>query len=242
LQVDLNALGITELNGFPPNFQTIPPVPELFFNDERMTLARWPNEGWVTIAKIIDAGSCPRHGDGGDTVFGNVFFRCGEPGKGPFGAVFSHGGHDNLAENNIFIECKRALGSAPWNDERWKQVVGGGMDCHWQTRLLEEVDITKPPYTTRYPALVGFMEFKPGQPRVNRAVRNVFVRCAEVSSGNWQVPTEENWSTDSDPGFIDEAGGDYKLKPDSEIFEKLPGFQPIPFDKIGLVKDELRPE
>ena len=44
---------------FPISFRGAPAVPELFFNDQRMTLARWPNEGWATIAKIIDSGSDP---------------------------------------------------------------------------------------------------------------------------------------------------------------------------------------
>ena len=180
-------------------------------------------------------------GDGGDTVFGNVFFRCGDPGRGSFGTVFSHGGHDNVAENNIFIECKRALGSAPWDDRRWERAIEGGEGCEWQNRLLKEVDITKPPYTTRYPSLVGFMNPQPGQPRINRAVRNLIVRCADVRSGNWRVKPDENWVTDRNPGFADAAKGDFRLRPDAEVFARLPGFKPIPFEKIGLYVDELRP-
>lgn len=34
--------------------------------------------------------------------------------------------------------------------------------------------------------------------------------------------------------------GDFNLKPDSIILRKLPNFKPIPFDKIGLYKDEWR--
>ncbi|MEN6546490.1 MAG: right-handed parallel beta-helix repeat-containing protein [Armatimonadia bacterium] len=177
-------------------------------------------------------------GDGGDFVIGNVFFRCGDPGKGSFGTVFSHGGHDLLAENNIFVECKRSLGSAPWNDKRWKDYVNAEL---WQTRLLKDVDITKPPYTERYPALVGFMDPQPGAPRVSQARRNVICMGAAVSSGNWQVSPEENLITDKDPGFVDAAKGNFALRPDSEVFKKLPGFEPIPFEKMGLYKDELRP-
>ncbi|MEW6357595.1 MAG: right-handed parallel beta-helix repeat-containing protein [Planctomycetota bacterium] len=199
---------------------------------------------WHNIGSPMGHGNAAVYfddGDGGDTVFGNVFFRCGEPGRGSFGTVFSHGGHDNLAENNIFIECKRPLGSAPWNDKRWKQAVGGGMNCFWADKLLKEVDITKPPYTTRYPQLVGFMDPQPAEKRINRAVRNAIVMCADVSSGNWQVNPEENWITDRDPGFVNAAKGDFRLRPDSEVFKRLPGFQPIPFEKMGLYADELRP-
>jgi hypothetical protein len=196
---------------------------------------------WHDIGSPMGHGNAAVYfddGDGGDTVFGNIFFRCGEPGKGAFGTVFSHGGHDNTAENNIFIECKRAFGSVPWSDARWLATIEGGKNCFWQDKLLKEVDITKPPYTTHYPALVGFMDSNPGQPRVNRAVRNVFVRCASVSSGNWQVPDDENWSTDKDPGFVDAAKGNFQLKPDSEVFSRLGDFQPIPFEKMGLFKDD----
>lgn len=169
-------------------------------------------------------------GDGGELVLGNIFYKCGDPGKGSFGTVFSHGGHDNRAENNIFIECKRALGSAPWNDKRWKDFINAPL---WQERLLKEVDITKSPYTERYPALVGFMDPQPGAPRDNIAVRNLFVRCGEVKSNRW-VTNETDYVTSEDPGFVDMAGGDFRLKPDSVVFSLIPGFQPVPFEKMGL--------
>ncbi|MBI3922306.1 MAG: right-handed parallel beta-helix repeat-containing protein [Armatimonadetes bacterium] len=199
---------------------------------------------WHNIGSPMGHGNAAVYfddGDGGDTVFGNVFFRCGEPGRGSFGTVFSHGGHDNLAENNVFIECKRALGSSPWNDQRWREAVAGGMDCFWTDKLLKEVDITKPPYTTHYPELIGFMDPPRAGKRVNRAERNLIVMCSDVSSGNWQVRPEEDWVTDRDPGFVNAAKGDFRLRPDSAVFKRLPGFKAIPFEKIGLYRDELRP-
>ena len=191
---------------------------------------------WRDIGSPMGHGTAAVYfddGDGGDTVFGNIFLRCGHPGKGSFATVFSHGGHDNLAENNIFIDCKRALGSAPWNDKRWKEAVDGGRGCFWQKLLLEDVDITKPPYTTRYPDLVGFMDPQPGQPRANHSKNNLLVRCGQVSSGNWVIDPKEIWVTDEDPGFVDAANGNYQLRPDAEVFKRLPGFKAIPFDKIG---------
>ncbi len=191
---------------------------------------------WRDIGSPMGHGTAAVYfddGDGGDTVFGNIFLRCGHPGKGSFATVFSHGGHDNLAQNNIFIDCKRALGSAPWNDKRWKETVDGGRDCFWKKLLLEDVDITKPPYTTRYPALVGFMDPQPGQLRANRSKSNLLVRCGETSSGNWAIDPKEIWVTDEDPGFVDAANGNYQLRPDAKVFQRLPGFKAIPFDKIG---------
>jgi hypothetical protein len=179
-------------------------------------------------------------GDGGDIVFGNVFFRCGEPAQPPIAVVYSHGGYDLLAANNVFVECKRAFGSTPWDDKRWRRALDGGEDCNWNFLLRKDVDITKPPYTTHYPSLVGFLDFKPGQPRISRGVRNLIVRCGDVCAGNWQVSPQENWITKDDPGFVDAARGNFQLKSDAEVFRRLPDFKPIAFDKMGLYADGLR--
>jgi hypothetical protein len=196
---------------------------------------------WHNIGSPMGHGNAAIYfddGDGGDSVIGNLFFRCGEPGKGSFGTVFSHGGHDLVAENNIFLECKRALGSAPWSYGRWKGMINGKL---WQERLLNEVDITKPPYTTHYPALVGFMDPQPDEKRVSFARNNVIAMGSQVKSGNWQVDDDENWVTEQDPGFVNAGKGDFRLKPNAEVFRRLPGFKPIPFEKMGLYRDELRP-
>ena len=169
-------------------------------------------------------------GDCGETVCGNIFYRCGDPGKGSFGTVFSHGGHGNVAENNIFVECKRALGSAPWNDKRWQAFISAPL---WQERLLKDVDITRSPYVERYPHLAGFMDPQPGAARDNIALRNLFVNCGEVKSGRWAT-NETDVAVAGDPGFVNAAAGDFRLKPDSFVFARIPGFQPIPFEKIGL--------
>lgn len=61
-----------------------------------------------------------------------------------------------------------------------------------------------------------------------------------MKAGNWQVKPEENMVLDHDPGFVDATAGNFQLKPDAEVFARLPGFQPIPFQKMGLYADELR--
>ena len=77
------------------------------------------------------------------------------------------------------------------------------------------------------------MDPKPGAPRVSRAKNNVVVRAADLSSGNWTYVPNEILSTNDDPGFVDAANGNYALRDDSEVFKRLPGFKPIPFDQIG---------
>lgn len=195
---------------------------------------------WHSIGKPMGHGVAAIYfddGDVGETVFGNIFFRCGDPGRGSFGTVFSHGGHDITAENNVFIECKRPLGSAPWNFARWQAMIKSSL---WQTRLLKEVNITQPPYTTRYLDFKDFMNPTPEQKRVSHARRNLLLYCADTISGNWQFDSS-NLVTDTDPGFVDLNAGNFNFKPDAPIFKLIPGFQPIPCDKIGLYASPLRP-
>ena len=189
---------------------------------------------WHHIGSTRSHGSCAVYfddGAGGQTVFGNIFYRAA---GGSFGAVFSHGGHDNTVRNCIFIECPLALGSAPWNDKMWKEYLTGEL---WQEKLLKDVDITKPPYADRYPELKSFMEFA-GEPRRNHARANLIVNCRAVQTGNWDVT--DGLVTDSDPGFVNAAKLDFRLRNDSAAFAKMPGFEKIPFEQIGLQRDEFR--
>jgi hypothetical protein len=102
-------------------------------------------------------------GDGGDIVFGNIFLRCGEPGQWTvWHDLLSWGPRHGRREQHLH-RLQTALGSVPWDDQRWKATLDGGHDCEFPPKLLKEVDITRPPYTTRYPELIGFMDPKPGQ-------------------------------------------------------------------------------
>jgi hypothetical protein len=49
-----------------------------------------------------------------------------------------------------------------------------------------------------------------------------------------------NLTYDTDPGFVNMNQFDFRLKPDSRVFKDLPGFQPLPIDKMGLFVDEYR--
>lgn len=180
-----------------------------------------------SAAVYIDDGS------GGYLVYGNIFYRaCG----GNFGAVFYHGGHDNRIENCIFVDCKMAFAHSPWNDERWAKWLE---EPDTRRKLLTDVDITQPPYTERYPELLGFLE-PGGRPRVNYASRNLVVGCAALKRGN--IEEQDDFVTDTDPGFIDPEHLDFRPREGSVVFERIPGFEVIPFERIGPYVDEWRPQ
>ncbi|MBP8131663.1 MAG: right-handed parallel beta-helix repeat-containing protein [Candidatus Hydrogenedentes bacterium] len=192
---------------------------------ERGTILRY--NYWHDTGGPRSHGSCAVYfddGSGGQMVFGNVFQRAA---GGSFGAVFVHGGHDNRVINNVFLDCTRAIRQVPWNDGLWREWVHGDL---WRQRLLDEVDITQPPYVDRYPELKGFLDFN-GEPRVNYAERNVVVRCPAFLEGSWTE--SNNWITDSDPGFADMEANDFRFKPDAVVFQQIPGFEDIPFGAIG---------
>jgi len=85
--------------------------------------------------------------------------------------------------------------------------------------------------------LKDFMKFS-GEPRRNHASANLFVDCRAVQTGNWDVT--DSFATETDPGFVNPAELDFRLRDDSKVFEKIPGFERIPFERIGLQQDKLR--
>jgi hypothetical protein len=70
LQTDLHAQGITDIEGVQSGaaWAVSQPGLELFFQDRPMTLARWPNKGFVKIAGTLGIDPTDIRGTGGDKV------------------------------------------------------------------------------------------------------------------------------------------------------------------------------
>ena len=95
---------------------------------------------------------------------------------------------------------------------------------------LEAVDYRNPPYSLRYPELVGILEDEPAQPKGNVVERNLSV------GGKWMdlqgvepglVVERDNITEGSLDYFVDAAAMDFRLKEDCPAWEK--GFEEIPF-------------
>ena len=163
----------------------------------------------------------------GTLIYGNVFWRCAD---GNFGGVQIHGGKDNIVDNNLFVECNQAVSFSPWGRERWEQFLDKGL----ASSALKEVDVTSPPYSTRYPELAMLRE----NIDANHVWRNLAMQCGRLTRrGQGANDFIDNRVTNINPGFLNLATGDFRMEPSK------PGsgcFAPIPFDEIGLYRDSLR--
>jgi len=62
----------------------------------------------------------------------------------------------------------------------------------------------------------------------------------ELTGDHAQFGNIQNFVTRNDPGFIDAKKMNFQLRKDSIVFQKLPSFKNIPFDKIGTFDDNYR--
>ena len=95
----------------------------------------------------------------------------------------------------------------------------------------------------------GF-EFVSLLPHEGKIENNVAVACKtplewrEIKDGKAVVvkefSTQKNMVYETDPGFVDMAKLNFRLKPDAPLFKDLPDFPAIPVEKIGLQVDEYR--
>jgi hypothetical protein len=168
----------------------------------------------------------------GTLIYGNVFYRCSGAN---FGGVQIHGGKENVVDNNIFVECRHAISFSPWGKDRWKGFLASKEVVEALTRA---VDVAKPPYSTRYPALARLAE----NPDVNMVWRNLVVGCGDflLRDGGRQ-DLADNYLTSQDPGFADAKRLNFQLKPAAAVLDRF-GLRPVPFDQIGLYEDDLRPK
>ncbi len=210
----------------------------------------------MVMGVYLDDGAC------GLEVHGNVFYKTASRAT-----VFSNSGHDIKVTNNIFIETLGPaveLNSIFYNispshlahyfgkPEKAKSDAdnkdGTGMFSPeikplFEYKLLECVDIRKPPYSDKYPELADFMDYlddgvtRTGmRPSGNLMARNVVYKCPEalkLTGPYAKFEKKNNFVTSEDLEFVDARNENFKLKEDSIVYKKIEGFEPIPFDKIG---------
>jgi hypothetical protein len=201
-------------------------------------------EGSPTSVNIVHLDDCVS----GTSFIGNVCYRTGR-------GVSICGGPDNIVDNNIFVDVNPgvALSNRGLQWYTWHRREDGsvyaidtrtGKESTTMLRSLEKVPYREAPWT-KYPHLADMLDRDPvGAPWYCEVTRNIGAggRLLTVSRGvedDW-VTVERNWDEDmGDPGFVDLEGGDLRLRDDAPVLDAI-GFEPIPFDQIGLIHDDTR--
>ena len=160
-------------------------------------------------------------------ISGNVFYDVAT-------AILIGGGRDNIMTNNLFIRCGRAF-SIDARGLGWAKGVGV-----FATKELIDLNYKQPPWSVRYPELLGILEDEPLAPKGNVMARNV---CWGGPWGRTQREAQphvkfENNLVDVDPRFAGKPPADFRLAEDSPALAL--GFRPIPMDKIGVYPSDDR--
>ena len=170
--------------------------------------------------------------DSGDTALGNIVF------GGVKRGVQLGGGRDNTIRGNIFIDLPIGIHV----DARGPRAITLDRPGTWN--LLDrckQVDYLSPLWKSRYPRLAKILDEKPLLPMGNSMRDNILIGCKKPFSLHKDVETswldrDNNriWSMEDFPDLI--IKGSTKkldLAKLSAIWKKVPGFEPIPIEKIG---------
>ncbi|MBI3684426.1 MAG: right-handed parallel beta-helix repeat-containing protein [Acidobacteria bacterium] len=164
----------------------------------------------------------------GTLVEGNIFHRAGR-------SVFIGGGRDNTVRNNLFIDGNPAV-EVDARGLTWAYRWFNGEDPTLMDRL-KQMPYKTPPWSERYPKLVNILDDEPAIPKGNIVENNV------SWLGRWQrlrdwtekwVVLSNNW-TETDPGFVDAARNDFRLREDSPVYAA--GFVPLAYEDLGDTGD-----
>jgi hypothetical protein len=166
------------------------------------------------------------------TVYGNVLCKAGR-------GVLVGGGRDNTVENNVFVDCVPAVHV----DSRGLGWAKNYFDSRENTLIdrLNAMPYKTSPWSERYPKLLTLYSDEPALAKYNVVARNICV------GGKWldlhdnltdKIVRVENNLVNEDPRFVDREKRDFRLRDDSPALRL--GFKPIPFEKIGLLKDGVR--
>ena len=151
-------------------------------------------------------------GGDGSLVYGNIFRQAGY-----FATININNGSAIVMTNNVFINCRKPI----------RMGVGGGM---WRTkdgrfeRLLKTVNYDQPPWSNRYPELLGYPAARPQMPRGNLFAGNLLVKTKPPKADG--VVFENNRPVDADSAMK---------------YSGITGFVQIPFDQMGIQKIDTIP-
>lgn len=157
--------------------------------------------------------------------------------------------HDTAQGDGIYFDFDHN------GSQVYGNVVNLGSTGKWGTAFLyktgNQAQRPQPVYCSNNIALRSAAGFNFITPRPGLIENNIAVACAkpfawqEVKEGRFVradagLAAGTNVAYDADPGFITDPAPGRALRPGPRVRKDLPGFQAIPFGRIGLYLDEYR--
>ena len=170
--------------------------------------------------------------DSGDSVIGNIVF--GGVGRG----VLLGGGRDNTIRGNIFIDLPKGIHV----DARGPRGITLDKPGSWNLKAkCEKLDYLSPLWKERYPRLATVLDEEPLLPMGNVMRNNIFIACkkpwalAKDVKPEWLTRENNQEFQMADFAFLPASAADASLDLTKlpEIWKNVPGFEPIPFYRIG---------
>ncbi|MFD0618695.1 Ig-like domain-containing protein [Paenibacillus sp. GCM10027629] len=170
-------------------------------------------------------------------ITGNVFYNVSNS------AFLLGGGRDNTVKYNIMIDSGKFM-SLDNRGEGWAAYHAEAPNGTAYKNLMS-VPYKQEPWASKYPQLVNLWEDSPKIPKGNVVKDNVLYNTAEGSIADsaktyGTIGNNLKLTANEDAGFVDKANRNFKLKDSSIIYQQIPDFPKIPFDKMGLKLDEYR--
>ncbi len=181
------------------------------------------SSGGVGVSFVyVDGGGCETY------CVGNVV----ENLKGY--AFKYNGGRDNITLNNIVINSGAGL-------ELTDAMLTVNLDDRYYGALEKSDYVNGEAYKNAFPKLQEMLD----DPEIRHPKGNIYKNNLLVNTeyaklqgiAQQYADITGNYKVDGNPGFYDMKNRDYTLKEDSEVFEKLPDFKPVPFSRMGRFDD-----
>ena len=160
-------------------------------------------------------------------------------------------GLGNRVESNLCVNTRKPavqISSRGIDSFAKANAAKGRESSLFRLLLRDEQLFRSEPWRTRYPNLLAVLDMDPVEAHdshfnVMRNNANVGGVPASVRNAAKIARTstiENNVNLYADPGFVDLARLDLRLRPDAPVLARLPGFQAPEFEKMGLYPDARR--
>ena len=196
---------------------------------------------------IPTIGVYPDNFSWGVEISSNVFHNVGvTAGRAPINV---NGGGECRTFNNLMIDCIQMYWQgARAKEERWfdkwnpvREQYGNGKIETTAYRKYDDFKrwLAKTEKDDFFRPVSHVFNNVLYHPHNNLLIERSTDKKTGIKDNSNVLDAQNNWATKKDPGFVDYAAGDFRLKPDAAVYKKLNGFQPIPFDQMGRLSNPV---